>query len=210
MTRLLAPTVPTEPTQFSSIEQETAVELAIQKMWALVCERVDSFRAVNGMTMEQFGCRIGAKKSQVHYWLSGPTNMTMRTAARLLLAAEADFEPHATPWEDIRAEGAFRAFSPQEDISFPISVSLDYLKSDALNEVTVAQFLRAVQPIFNQKMADDILFMRQDLPQLHEVVEPKRPLAGLAILKNEDWHQDASDGELISNSVFSKVDLINE
>lgn len=132
---------------FSDDEQDLAVELAVQKTWALVREHVDAFRLERGMSLEDFGRRIGAQKSQIHAWLSGPSNMTVRTAARLLLAAEADLEPTLTTWKEIAAEQALREDGAHHATLLVVDISPKALRSEAMRNVNFASTLRAIDQL---------------------------------------------------------------
>jgi transcriptional regulator with XRE-family HTH domain len=133
-------------TTFSHFEQETAIQLAIQKMWAKVYEHVERVACEENKSIAEIGRRIGASRSQMHHWLSGPSNMTLRTAARLLLAAEADLDIGIMPWRDSMAEAEFKK---NASLAAPIRLDLDpqFLNTTALSEVSASEFMRLIKSL---------------------------------------------------------------
>ena len=65
---------------------EVAGESLTRSLHALVTERFNELQQTEGLTQEAIAKKMRLTPAQISRWLSSPTNMTMRSAARLLWA----------------------------------------------------------------------------------------------------------------------------
>jgi transcriptional regulator with XRE-family HTH domain len=85
--------------QFSSQEQAQAVDGTRTAVWLGVVARFEHLKAAEGLRQADLAAALGVSRSQIHEWLSDPTNLTLKAAGRLLLAmgARAHVEVRAEP-----------------------------------------------------------------------------------------------------------------
>lgn len=67
-------------------EQELAGEIATQAVFLLTRARFRELEWSEGLTQSRLAEQMGITRAQVSRWLSSPSNMTLRTASRLLMA----------------------------------------------------------------------------------------------------------------------------
>lgn len=79
---------------------EAAGEYAVQNLFAIVHNRFTDAEHSERLSQQQLANRMGLTRSQVSRWFASPSNMTLRSAAKLLAAMGrrlelADVEPHS-------------------------------------------------------------------------------------------------------------------
>lgn len=79
--------------------QAQAVRAAQMATWQVVCERFNAMAQTHGLRAVHLSRRLGVSRPQIHAWLTEPHKMTLKAAARLLLAMDAEFACAARPAE---------------------------------------------------------------------------------------------------------------
>lgn len=71
--------------------QRRAIERLQHRLWAVV---VDTFhrRQDGGLTQTELARMLGISPPQINVWLNDPTAMTLKAAARLMLAMDTEIE----------------------------------------------------------------------------------------------------------------------
>jgi transcriptional regulator with XRE-family HTH domain len=67
-------------------EQELAGEAAVQTVFALARSRFRELEREEQLTQQQLADKMGLKRSQISRWFGNPSNMTLRSAAKILMA----------------------------------------------------------------------------------------------------------------------------
>lgn len=67
-------------------EQELAGEGAVQRLFVLTRRRFRELERSEKLSQQQLADRMGLTRSQVSRWFSSPSNMTLRSAAKILMA----------------------------------------------------------------------------------------------------------------------------
>jgi DNA-binding phage protein len=65
---------------------EIAGESSVQTLFAIVHNRFATLQEKEGFNQQKLADRMGLTRSQVSRWMASPTNMTLRSAAKLLMA----------------------------------------------------------------------------------------------------------------------------
>ena len=65
-------------------ELELLGEYVVQHLFTLVRWRFRELAESEGFTQQELADRMGLKRSQISRWMGSPSNMTVRTAAKLL------------------------------------------------------------------------------------------------------------------------------
>lgn len=63
---------------------------ARDRAWAALADLFEHLREEENLTYEELGKRIGKKKSQVHRWLSSPSNVTLQSFGLLAEGMDSD------------------------------------------------------------------------------------------------------------------------
>lgn len=74
---------------FDHDAQQQAVERLQHRIWEIVAARYRE-RHARGLTQKQLARRLGISAPQITVWLNDPTAMTLKAAARLMLAMDAE------------------------------------------------------------------------------------------------------------------------
>lgn len=69
--------------------QASAVRAAQTAVWRAVVTRFREREARDGLKQADIARRLGVSRPQIHEWLSDPRKMTLKAAARLMLAMDA-------------------------------------------------------------------------------------------------------------------------
>lgn len=70
-------------------DQAVVIDRLQRGMWSAMVERFQA-RQRDGLTQADLARRLGIARPQVHVWLSDPTKITLKAAARLMLAMEGE------------------------------------------------------------------------------------------------------------------------
>ena len=81
-----------EGTTADSWQQEMAGGCAMQTLYALVRRRFHELERSEGLTKTALAERMGLTQAQISRWLLSPSNMTIRTAGKLLRAMGRNLE----------------------------------------------------------------------------------------------------------------------
>lgn len=73
-------------------ELELAGASAVRRLFSLVRRRFCELERTQGFTQKQLAERMELKPAQISRWMSSPSNMTVRTAAKLLCAMDCKLE----------------------------------------------------------------------------------------------------------------------
>ena len=68
--------------------QASAIRAAQRAVWRAVVARFRALEARDGLRQADLAHRLGVSRPQIHEWLSDPANMTLKAAARLMLAMD--------------------------------------------------------------------------------------------------------------------------
>lgn len=75
---------------FDHNAQARAVDRLQRQMWRAVVEQIRR-RQEEGLRQVDLAERLGISPPQVHLWLTDPSRLTLKAAARLMLAMEGEF-----------------------------------------------------------------------------------------------------------------------
>jgi len=81
-------------------------EMATQRMYAVIMERLEELRSINNITQAEIAERMGVKEQALSRWLREPSNMRISSAGRLLGALDAYLAVSIEKFEDIRNSNA--------------------------------------------------------------------------------------------------------
>jgi transcriptional regulator with XRE-family HTH domain len=68
------------------LEQELAGESAVRRLFALTRRRYRELQRDEGLSQQDLAARMNLKPAQISRWFANPSNMTVRSAAKVLMA----------------------------------------------------------------------------------------------------------------------------
>jgi transcriptional regulator with XRE-family HTH domain len=103
--------------------QEVAGESAVRTLFAIVHNRFGELEQTNKISQQQLANRMGLTRSQISRWFASPSNMTLRSAAKLLAAMDRKLElcaadPLALQMSAVTPQGQAAATSGEHSQKF--------------------------------------------------------------------------------------------
>jgi len=72
--------------------QQSAVDRLQRRVWAAGRDRFQERQTVVGLTQADLARRLDVSRPQIHVWLTDPGKITLKAAARLMLAMDDELD----------------------------------------------------------------------------------------------------------------------
>ncbi len=84
--------------------------MAQDQLWVLLHERFRELEETNGLTQAALARKVGCDRQSVNRWLSGPSNISIFSAAKLFAGMDSDLRVACKPWRELGTSNYYRCF----------------------------------------------------------------------------------------------------
>ena len=84
--------------------------MAQDQIWVLLHERFHELEEAEGLTQAELARKVGCDRQSVSRWLSGPSNIGIFNAAKLLAGMKSDMKLGYKPWAEMSASNYYKCF----------------------------------------------------------------------------------------------------